>query len=132
MREGTTYSGGLCTIQIGELRATREGPQSGAVLSPGIVVCITTTVGAEDADDNLDSGYTSMENGAALDVDDQEIDFEYAQTVIRECWSKIKDGRDLGRSEVREVMMTPVATAKKGKERDAAVRMWCEVLRMRG
>lgn len=101
-------------------------------MSPGIVVCITTTVGAGDADDNLDSGYMSMENGAAMDVDDQEIDFEYAQTVIRECWNTIKDGRDLGRSEVREVMMTPVAPAKKGQERDAAVRMWCEVLRMRG
>ena len=67
-----------------------------------------------------------------MHTDDQEIDFEYAQTVIRECWSKIKQGRDLGRSEVREVMMTPVIPAKKGQERDAAVRMWCEILRMRG
>ena len=101
-------------------------------MSPGIVVCITTTVGAEDTDDSLDSGYTSMENGAAVHVDDQEIDFEYAQTVIRECWSRIKQGRDLGRSEVREVMMTPKIPVKKGQERDAAVRMWCEILRMRG
>ncbi|KAL7776474.1 hypothetical protein CFE70_006890 [Pyrenophora teres f. teres 0-1] len=104
VREGTTYS----------------------VLSPGIVVCITTTVGAEDTDDSLDSGHASLEDEAAMhidddDDDDQEIDFEYAQTVIRECWSKIKDGRDLGRSEVREVMMAPVAPGKKGQERDAAV-----------
>ncbi|KAK1919323.1 hypothetical protein P3342_009047 [Pyrenophora teres f. teres] len=137
VREGTTYSGGLCTIQIGELRATREGPQSAGVLSPGIVVCITTTVGAEDTDDSLDLGHASLEDEAAMhidddDDDDQEIDFEYAQTVIRECWSKIKDGRDLGRSEVREVMMAPVAPGKKGQERDAAVRMWCDILRMRG
>jgi hypothetical protein len=80
----------------------------------------------------MDSGYTSMENGAAMDVDEEEVDFEYAQTIIRECWSKIKDGRDLGRSEVKEVMMASVATTKKEQEREAAVRMWCDVLRLRG
>ncbi|EDU42444.1 conserved hypothetical protein [Pyrenophora tritici-repentis Pt-1C-BFP] len=109
---------------IGELRATREGPQSASVLSPGIVVCITTTVGAEDTDDGPDSGHASVGNETTMQVDgdDDEIDFEYAQTVIREFWSKIKDGRDLGRSEVREVMMAPVAPRKKAQERDAAVR----------
>ncbi|KAA8617546.1 mediator complex subunit med20 [Pyrenophora tritici-repentis] len=125
VREGTTYSCGLCTIQIGELRATREGPQSASVLSPGIVVCITTTVGAEDTDDGPDSGHASVGNETTMQVDgdDDEIDFEYAQTVIREFWSKIKDGRDLGRSEVREVMMAPVAPRKKAQERDAAVHL---------
>ncbi|RMZ67013.1 mediator complex subunit med20 [Pyrenophora seminiperda CCB06] len=121
VKDGTSYSGGLCTIQIGELRTIREGPQSGTILSPGIVVCITTPIGAVDTDDSQDSGYTSTENRTAMDGDDQEIDFEYAQTLVRECWRKIRDGRDLGRSEVREVMMTPVASAKKGQERDAAV-----------
>lgn len=132
MREGTSYSGGLCTIQIGELRATREGPQSGAVLSPGVVVCISTTLGAEDADNHVNSGYDTTENGTAMDVDEEQVDIEYAQTVVRDCWSKIKDGRDLGRSEIREVMMAPVTTGKKSQEQEAMVRMWCNALRLRG
>lgn len=132
VREGTAYSGGICTIQIGELRATREGPQSGAISSPGVVVCISTALGAEDADGNMQSGYDSVENGTAMDVDDDEVDIEYAQTVVRDCWSKIKDGRDLGRSEVKEVMMAPVTTNRKGQEQEAMVRMWCDALRMRG
>jgi hypothetical protein len=102
------------------------------VSSPGIVVCITTVVGTDSSEDGLDSGYTSMENGTAMDVDEEEPDFEFAQTIIRDCWSKIKEGRDLGRSEVRDFMMAPVATSKKEQEREAAVRMWCDALRMRG
>jgi hypothetical protein len=132
VRDAASYSGGLCTIQIAELRAIREAAGSGVVSSPGIVVCITTVVGADSPEDGLDSGYTSVENGAAMDLDEEEPDFDHAQTVIRECWSRIKDGRDLGRSEVREVMMAPVITKKKEQEREAAVRMWCDALRMRG
>ncbi len=136
VREGTSYSGGLCTIQIGELRATREGPQSGAVSSPGVVVCISTLLGAEDADNsnnnNIASGYDTTENGTAMELDEEEVDVEYAQAVVRDCWSKIKDGRDLGRSEVREIMMAPVTTNNKGQEQEAVVRMWCDALRMRG
>jgi hypothetical protein len=132
VREGTSYSGGLCTIQIGELRATREGPQSGAVSSPGVVVCISTTLGAEDVDSNIDSGYGTAENGTAMDVDEEEVDMEYAQAVVRDCWSKIKDGRDLGRSEVREVTMAPITLGNKDQEQEAMVRMWCDALRMRG
>lgn len=133
VREGSSYTGGLCTIQIGELRATREGPQSGAASSPGIVLCITVAVGAEAADDGgADSGYTSTDNGAAMQVDEEDVDFEHAQAVIRDCWNTIKEGKDLGRSEVREFMMAPAALAKKGQERDEAVRMWCEALRLRG
>ncbi|KAF1941903.1 hypothetical protein EJ02DRAFT_403592 [Clathrospora elynae] len=130
--EGASYSSGICTIQIGELRATREGPQSGAVPSPGVVVCITTTVGADSSGDGMDLGYTSMENSTAMDVGEEEVDLEYARTVIRDCWSMIKQGRDLGRSEVKEVMMAPTATATQEQERHAAVRMWCDALRMRG
>ncbi|KAI4713302.1 hypothetical protein J4E89_002281 [Alternaria sp. Ai002NY15] len=132
VREGASYSGGLCSIQIGELRATREGPQSGAISSPGVVVCISTTLGAEDTDGNMDSGYGTMENGAAMQVDEEDLDIEYAQAVVRDCWSRIKDGRDLGRSEIREVMMASTTTNKKGQEQEAAVRMWCDALRMRG
>jgi hypothetical protein len=132
VRDAATYSGGLCTIQIGELRATREGAGSGAVSSPGVVVCITTAIGADDSEDGLDSGSNSMANGAAMDVDGEEPDYDFAQAFIQECWSKIKDGRDLGRSEVREVMMARVATTTKEQGREAAVRMWCDALRMRG
>ncbi|KAF1833534.1 hypothetical protein BDW02DRAFT_569977 [Decorospora gaudefroyi] len=136
VRDGTTYTGGLYTIQIGELRAAREGPQSGAVSSPGVVVCITTEVGACGVEDGVDSGYNSLDNSMAMDVDGQEVeeetDFEFAQTMIRECWGAIKQGRDLGRSEVKETMMASVATTKKEEEREIAVRMWCDTLRMRG
>ncbi|KAH6877881.1 hypothetical protein BKA58DRAFT_376115 [Alternaria rosae] len=132
VREGASYSGGLCSIQIGELRATREGPQSGAISSPGVVVCISTTLGAEDTDGNMNSGYGTMENGTAMEVDEEEVDIEYAQAVVRDCWSRIKDGRDLGRSEIREVMMASNTTSKKGQEQEATVRMWCDALRMRG
>jgi hypothetical protein len=101
------------------------------------VVCISTSLGAEDEDNsnnnnNIASGYATTENGTAMEVDEEEVDVEYAQAVVRDCWSKIKDGRDLGRSEVREVMMAPVTTNNKGQEHEAMVRMWCDALRMRG
>jgi hypothetical protein len=133
VREGTSYSAGLCTIQLGELRATREGPQSGALLSPGVLLCITTVVGTDDADDGTDSGYTSMDNGVPMDGTEQEdIDFEYAQAVIRECWNRIKEGKDLGRSEVREFMMAPKLEARREQQREQAMHMWCDALRIRG
>jgi hypothetical protein len=132
VREAASYDGGQCTIQIGELRAVREGAGSGAVSSPGVVVCITTTVGSEDSEDGLDSGSSSMENGSIMDVDEEEPDFVLAQNYIRDCWEQIKSGRDLGRSEVREVMMAPVSAKTKEQEREATVRMWCDALRMRG
>lgn len=130
VQQGTAYNGGLCTIQIGELRSTREGPQSGAVQSPGVVVCISTVVGSDVSDDSNPN--TKMENGTAMEIDgDATVDFDYAQAVIRDCWAKIKEGRDLGRSEVREVMMAQ-EDVKGVKEKEAVVRMWCEVLRLRG
>ncbi|KAJ5028850.1 hypothetical protein J3E72DRAFT_238430 [Bipolaris maydis] len=133
VRDGTSYTAGLCTIQLGELRATREGPQSGAMLSPGIVLCITTVVGAEDADEGPDAAYSSVENGAPLDAGEQsDIDFEYAQAIIRECWNRIKEGKDLGRSEVKEFMMVPRAEVKREQQREQAVHMWCDALRIRG
>lgn len=126
--QGITYKGGIFTIQIGELRTTRDAPQSGATQCPGIVVCITTVVGTDDPDDT--EGYTT---DAALTQDEvAELDFNYAQTIIRECWTMIKEGRDLGRSDIKEAMMAPVLTTHKEREREAAARMWCEILRLRG
>jgi hypothetical protein len=124
VQQGTTYTAGLCTIRIGELRATREGPQSGGIQSPGVFVCISTTVGAADQD-----GIQSSLNSETEDREDQ-IDLEYAQALIRDCWSKIKENRDLGKSEIREVMMT--SGNLQNQQKEAAVRMWCEGLRLRG
>tara|TARA_R110002003_G_scaffold40_14_gene2784 strand:- start:7174 stop:7506 length:333 start_codon:yes stop_codon:yes gene_type:complete len=110
---------------VGELRSTREGPQSGGVLSPGVVVCISTTVGADSSDDTADGMNGTLEDGDDL------ANLDYAQSIIRDCWSKIKDGRDLGRSEIREVMMAQ-DNLQGVKEKEATIQMWCEVLRLRG
>ncbi|KAF2126153.1 hypothetical protein P153DRAFT_399611 [Dothidotthia symphoricarpi CBS 119687] len=129
VQQGTTYAGGLFTVQIGELRASREGPQSGGVQSPGIVVCISTAIGSSDDDDEHNLDYAPSKNDPA--PDDGPVDIEGTQSIIRDFWARIIDGRDLGRSEAREVMMTP-ESVKGMDEKDAMVRMWCEVLRLRG
>lgn len=125
VQQGATYTGGVCTIHIGELRATREGPQSGMIQSPGVVVCISTSVGGHVSND------PAIEESATASEEDK-IDFKHAQMVIRECWNTIKDGRDIGRGEIREVMMASNLTAHDEREREAAARMWCDVLRLRG
>jgi hypothetical protein len=56
---------------------------------------------------------------------------EFVQATIREFWGKIWEGHDLRKVEVREVLMAPRAENKREVE-DATVRMWCEVLRLRG
>ena len=127
--QGACYSGGTCTIQIGELRSIREGPQSGATQSPGVVICITVVVGNDEPED---SNGTETTNGITAAFGEEQPDFEYAQAVIRDCWNKIREGRDLGRSEIKEVMMLPSLMKGKEREREGAVRMWCDVLRLRG
>lgn len=119
VQNGAAYEGGLFTVQIGEVRAMREA-QGGGVSSPGVVVCVSTIVGGED-DEERSNGATNG-NG-------EEVDMQFAQAMIRELWGKIKEGRDLGRAEAREVFMPP---SRGGTDTDAAVRMWCEVLRLRG
>lgn len=123
VQQGVTYTAGMFTVQIGELRALREGSQGQGMSSPGVVVCIGTVAGSEtiDTDDAVVNGADEKED----------VDFEFAQAAVRELWGKIREGRDLGRAEVREVFMLP----KDGgptEEKDAMVRMWCEVLRLRG
>ncbi|KZM23524.1 uncharacterized protein EKO05_0011263 [Ascochyta rabiei] len=124
VQNGATYAGGLFTVQIGELRALREG-QSGGVSSPGVLVCISTVAGIEEG--------VAEGNGAAhgAAAEEDEVDFGFAQATIREFWEKLKEGRDLGRSEVKAVLMVPKGRGL-GEEEEAAVRMWCEVLRLRG
>jgi hypothetical protein len=124
VQQGATYHGGPFTIHIGELRAARE---AGAPQSPGVVVCISTTVSTYDAGDVAEDG----ENGVKTEQAEA-IDLDCAQAGIRAFWNKIRAGRDLGRAEAREVMMAPRNDMGPEDEAQAAVRMWCEVLRLRG
>lgn len=88
-----------------------------------MLVCITTTIGADDLEDWQKEGNT-------VPGEDEEPDFEYAQALIRDCWSKIKSGQNLGKSEVKEVMMDTNTVRK--HENETAARMWCEAIRLRG
>lgn len=128
LQQGSTYSAGLCTIQVGELRSIREGPQSGGIPSPGVVVWISTVVGS-DIEKGTDDEGPSQATDTSLS-DDEAVDFDYAEAIIRDCWNKIKASRDFKKTEVKEVMMAQ-EEAKGVKEKEAAVRMWCEVLRLR-
>ncbi|KAL6704203.1 hypothetical protein ACN47E_008460 [Coniothyrium glycines] len=134
VEQGITYDGGLFTIQVGELRATREGPQSSAVNSPGVVVCISTVVGSLPSDDNTKAGHFETPSGhSAAAPEDQDVDFEFAQAMLKDCWRKIKGDKEFGgRAEVKETMMNAAITTSTEQEREASVRMWCELLRMRG
>jgi hypothetical protein len=125
LQQGTTLNAGLCTVQLGELRWTREGPQSAGVQSPGVLICISTTIGADASEDPLEAGSAALEDG------EDQLDFVYAQAVIRDCWGKIKNNLNLGKSEIRVVMMAQEKMTAT-QEKEAAVRMWCEILRMRG
>ncbi|CBX97512.1 hypothetical protein LEMA_P106430.1 [Plenodomus lingam JN3] len=123
VQQGVTYSAGMFTIHLAELRATREGPQSGAIQSPGVVCCISMSVGLSDSDDEGGNMTAAME---------EQVDFESTQQMIRACWNMIRSGRDIGRSEVQETMMAPTLTSHKERGRESAVRLWCDVLRLRG
>jgi hypothetical protein len=124
LQQGTSYTAGLCTIQVGELRSIKEGPQSAGIQSPGVLVCISTVIGEDESEDSEGSA-----NSVPSD-EEEPLDLEYAQALIRDCWGQIKSNRDLGKSEVKEVMMA--LDSSKSREKDMAVRMWCEVLRLRG
>jgi hypothetical protein len=91
-------------------------------------------VGADDSADGTDPSNNNnpSEKDTVMDMDGEDADFDYAQALIRDCWAKMRQGRDLGRSEVKEFFMAPTLTAHREQEREAAVRMWCEALRLRG
>ena len=125
VQNGACYTGGLFTIYIGEVRALREG-QGGGVSSPGVVVCISLTAGGSEDESAHSEGVNGNGNGV------EPVDFEFAQATIRELWGKIRAGRYLGRGEVKEVFMVPDGSHVKSEATDAVVRMWCEVLRLRG
>lgn len=132
---GLTYTAGQFTIHIGELRASRSGPSSAATVSPGVVVCITTVAGFTDNDDvepEADEGYQSL-NGSSGSMEQEKESLEAAEEEVRALWSMLRQGLDFGKAEVREVMMGKDVAMLKGEgEKEAVVRMWCEVLRLRG
>ena len=93
------------------------------------MVSITTVSGGKNGDLNeVDSGYRSLET--AVDGENS-ADFEEMEAEIRSVWTAVKTDVDLGKAEVREAMMERgVLTGE--AEKEAEVRMWCEVLRLRG
>jgi hypothetical protein len=98
-------------------------------VSPGVVVCITTTSNNKtgDVEGGEDSGYVSIEGGA----DEEIVDLEEAQAEVRAVWTSIKSGIEFGKAEVKEVMMGLAGTSEDA-EKEAAVRMWCDILKFRG
>ncbi|KAF2875061.1 mediator complex, subunit Med20 [Massariosphaeria phaeospora] len=137
--QGITYHVGQFVIRVGEIRASRSGAQSGSVLSPGVVCCITTVAGTSDDIDGegyeteFDSGHTSVtEDGRMEDEDeDENVDLDDAEKLIRGFWETLREGMDFGRAEVREVMMGKHGLKGNG-QKEAVVRMWGEVLKLRG
>ncbi|KAF2248441.1 hypothetical protein BU26DRAFT_334151 [Trematosphaeria pertusa] len=130
---GITYTVSNFTIYVGELRAQRQGPQSSGVLSPGVVVCISTTAGDPVWDD--ESGVDDSTFPAANDdgFDYGDYDLSSARDMIREVWRIIREGKDFGKAEIRESFMDEKDfCAGKERAREAEVRMWCEALRQRG
>ncbi|KAF1925658.1 uncharacterized protein M421DRAFT_7683 [Didymella exigua CBS 183.55] len=125
VQSGAAYSGGLFTIHIGEVRALREG-QGGGVSSPGVVVCIATTAGGDS-----EAGHSGGEKAEAEQNGVEAVDFEFAQATIRELWGQIRARQEPARAEVKEVFMVPQEGGT-SDETNATVRMWCEVLRLRG
>ncbi|KAF2015515.1 hypothetical protein BU24DRAFT_421819 [Aaosphaeria arxii CBS 175.79] len=133
---GVTYTVGQFTIHLGELEAVRTSATASSA-SPGVVVCISTVAagGEEDAsqDDELrDMGYTSVSGADENGVNGASSEFTGAEEAIRGLWAVLREGVDFGRAEVREVMMEKEGLqASKFAESEAAVRMWCDVLRLR-
>jgi hypothetical protein len=126
---GTTYAFGQYLLHIGEIRMARSGPSTSSnLMSPGIVVCITTTSNnkPEGSEEDKDSGYLSIDGGA----DEEIADLEEAQAEVRAVWTSIKSGIEFGKAEVREVMMGREGI-REDAEKEAAVRMWCDVLKLR-
>jgi hypothetical protein len=131
---GITYTCGQYTLHIGEIRMARSGPSASSnLMSPGVVVCITAVSGAKNGDINEgeggeDLGYVSMDG---LGADEDTVDLEERQSEVRAVWTLIKSGIEFGKAEVKEVMMGQQGV-KDDAEKEAIVRMWCDVLRLRG
>lgn len=115
---GKTYHTGEFLVHVGELRSRRQ-VQTSNQTSPAVVVCVSTHTGGSRDDDDPPS----------LPVDDNAMEFEYAQALIRDLWGTIKKDITFGRSEVREHMqLAQDFGPDQEKTREAIARMWCEAL----
>ncbi|KAF2714742.1 hypothetical protein K504DRAFT_486572 [Pleomassaria siparia CBS 279.74] len=123
--QGITYTAGQYILNIGEVRMARSGPSSSSnLVSPGVVVCITTVTGGDGYAEETDSGYGG-------DTEDIEMDIEELEGEVRQVWNVIKKGIDFGKGDIREVMMG--RDALNGEtQKEAVVRMWCDALKLRG
>lgn len=121
--QGTVYRIREFTIHIGELQAKRQSLQQSNISFPGVVVCISAPAGlAEDVTPK------SSAQPALIPADLEDL-----QSNLRNLWKHMTKGVEMGKGEVREFPQTyqdPVG--QEGLEQEAAVRMWCEVLRIRG
>ncbi|KAF2477459.1 uncharacterized protein BDR25DRAFT_299390 [Lindgomyces ingoldianus] len=137
---GMTYTAGQFIIHVGEIRASRAGAASASsTTSPGVVVCVTAVYEDELKDiqnkdyhnqDPDDLGFTFLDGGSQ-DTTTEEVDWTDFECKVRAAWDVVKLGLDFGKVEVREVMMAKERPNAEG-EIEATVRMWCEVLRLRG
>ncbi|KAF2112595.1 mediator complex, subunit Med20 [Lophiotrema nucula] len=128
LQNGITYNIGQFIINLGELKASRQGTTSMSNASTaGVAVCISTVADSEE-DQLDDSGYASLNGDADAEV---EVDVSASQTAVRSLWDALKTGIEFGKTEPREYFMAP-EVLKGEKQREAVVRMWCELLRMRG
>ncbi|KAF2736001.1 hypothetical protein EJ04DRAFT_551674 [Polyplosphaeria fusca] len=111
---GQVYAVGQFEVGVGELRITRS--VAGQTAPIGIAVCISTPVdgGGEEEGEGKEKG---------------EVDLQAVQELVRVCWKVVVRGLELGKGEVREFWMDGVEKEWKGKE--AVVRMWCELLKLR-
>lgn len=126
------------------------GQGGGGQISPGVVMCISTEIGGatDENEDEVEGADGEGHGDVDMDVDEEEIDLDDAEQLIKGFWSSIQGGVErLGAKivggEIREVMQDKsmvmehlrAKNKKEGRGRkseDAVVRMWCEVLRLRG
>ncbi|KAF2187278.1 hypothetical protein K469DRAFT_685808 [Zopfia rhizophila CBS 207.26] len=121
---GIAYSIGEFTIFLGDLRLSRSGTASSSnTTSPGTVVCISTSVADGEEEMNEDSA------SVVADPDDLAQEVDQTAKTVRDFWDSIKKGIEFGKVEMKEVMMDKLAFKDEG---EGIVRMWCEVLRLRG
>ncbi|KAF2652174.1 hypothetical protein K491DRAFT_664286 [Lophiostoma macrostomum CBS 122681] len=140
---GVVYNIGQFTIHMGEMKANRPSGSGGSGnLSPGVVVCVSTEIGeGSDGDVRMgNDGYMAL-NGDAMEgirgdgedrEGEEEVDVSDAEDLIRDVWRTMRTDIDFGKAEVREVMLGKEGVNETQQSEATVVRMWCEVLRLRG
>lgn len=98
-------------------------------MSPGVIVCITTPTRADDDDGDDDDDDDADGSDVESAADDDRLGLEMLQAEVRALWATITE--DLQLLQVKEFMMEK-RTLSKQVEQQAAVKMWCEALLLRG